>query len=82
LQNLNKAKELPDERPEYKKEVDNMLAPLKDKIANAQKIDLSKIKDPRKKNPNQTLQENIHRLTECNEVFTIRELKTILSERI
>lgn len=83
LQNLNKPREVPDERPEYKKEVDNMFAPLKDKIANAQKIDLSKINDPRKRNATtQILRENIHRLAECNEVFTIRELRTILSESI
>ena len=84
LQNKNVPEEVPEETPEenteYKKEVDNMFAPLKDKIANAQKIDLSKIKDPRKRNTNQTLRENIHRLAECNEVFTIRELRTILSE--
>ena len=82
LQNKNVSKETSEEKPEYKKEVDNMFAPLKDKIANAQKIDLSKIKDPRKRNTNQTLRENIHRLAECNEVFTIRELRTILSESI
>lgn len=86
LQNKNvpeeAPEEIPEETPEYKKEVDNMFAPLKDKIANAQKIDMSKIKDPRKRNTNQTLRENIHKLAECNKVFTIRELRTILSEKI
>lgn len=83
LQNNNLKNEPAEEKPEYKKEVEDMFSPLKDKIANAQKIDLSKIKDPRKRNANQkTLQENVHRLTECNEVFTIRELRTILSERM